>query len=677
MSQPPEIRQLSETLSNQIAAGEVVERPSSVVKELVENSLDAGASRIDIAIEKGGKRMIRVMDNGHGMTESQALLALKRHATSKLHSVEDLFQISTLGFRGEALPSVASVSHFELETRIEDEPDGVKISVEGGTVKSTARTVMPVGTRITIRNLFFNTPARLKFMRADRTETNHINELVQRLSMVRPQTAFRLSVNGREVLRVRSGTDKEGEKQRLGSVFGKEFVDNCLEFSVSRGEIDLFGWLGLPTFNRSNGSGINLFVNGRWVRDRVIISAVREGYRDVLSRDRYPVLALFIRIPASEVDVNVHPTKQEIRFRRGERVYGIVKAALAEVLGQMGGDQSHSVSLEQAGRPEQIVADLPSSAIKPASWKSDVPPSSRRSTAAAPARNQPQRSSYQQQSYTQPTASSRSKSTPPVAMPRPSDTHISTGEPIPDEYFVMDSGPEAEEAWQAPIQESLDLKQPAPDPTEAPPISSEPTIQTQQDDLDLEGPLGYAVAQVHGTYIIAQTDDGMVMVDQHAAHERIVYEQLKSAYDERRIERQLLLIPEVLQLTSSEAQNLDQHREEMEKYGVLVEPFGQDAFVVREVPAMLADTNPNQLIADLLSDLIEMGESSAVERRRNRILATMACHGSVRANRKLNRDEMNALLRRLEITQRGGQCNHGRPTYVRLSLKEIEKFFER
>lgn len=619
------IQRLSEILANQIAAGEVVERPASVVKELVENSLDAGASRIEIWIEQGGKRLIRVVDNGHGMNDAQARLSMERHATSKIASVEDLFAIQTLGFRGEALPSIASVSHFELESRTDDQVDGLRLLFRGGMLEQENRLVMPVGTRIAVRNLFFNTPARLKFMSTENTETQHVTELVQRLALAHPNTTFKLWINSRESLDIRAGIEEYQVGQRLATIFGEDFLANCLELVSQQEDITLSGWVGLPTLSRSTTRSIHLFVNHRWVRDKVIIAAIREAYRDLLAHNRYPVLALFIQVPPNTVDVNVHPTKQEVRFHQQNFVYATVRRAVESSLATLGcrtyqqpPEQSNTPNLQHAqADTDPLLANLPPAVSQPVHW--DQPLSTRRST------------TYQ---------GSR-------------DTH----------HKVAEGGD-----WQPA---SLFFR---------PPTTTQPTTvgaMTTPPALMPELPLGQALAHIHGTYILAQTATGIVLVDQHAAHERIVYESLKRAYAGSALKRQKLLMPTILQLSQTEAEQLTHHLAELVRFGIIVEPFGKHAFAIREVPAMLVDGDIQALVMDLLNDLTKQGTSSEVDARMEQILSTMACHNSVRAHKKLGLEEMDALLRQVESTDFSGQCSHGRPTYTTITLAELEKMFGR
>ncbi|MEO5377486.1 MAG: DNA mismatch repair endonuclease MutL [Magnetococcus sp. DMHC-6] len=599
----PFIRQLPVTLANQIAAGEVVERPASVIKELIENSLDAGATQIDIHVEKGGKRLIRVTDNGCGMDHDQSLLALERHATSKIQSVEDLFQIKTLGFRGEALPSMASVSHLELESRIPELPDGTRIRLRGTESPNIDRVVMPPGTRITIRNLFYNTPARLKFLRADRTELNHILEQIQQLTLSYFQVGFKLSIDGRETLSVLPAQQETQIEERLASVMGVDFVNNCLELSGIQENTRLHGWIGMPHLNRTNSGAQHLFVNGRWVRDRMIQQAVREAYRDQMARDRYPIMVLYLNLPPDEVDVNVHPAKREVRFAHKDFIYSLVRRTLTEALASVNTNTPREPLFTPAD--EEVIAHLPKAASQPAYWPA-----------------------------------------PPVRPTRDSSYHTPR---------VSDSGSFS----------------PPPSPKYTPPSALPPS--KHETPLDL----GQAIGQIYGTYILAQSPNGVVLVDQHAAHERIVYESLKTALAQNRIERQGLLIPETLQLSSSEAEQLRLHHEKLTQLGVGIKDLGHNTFAVHELPALLAHAPARELVMDMVDELNQFNTTSALTDRLHKILARMACHGSVRANRPLKTEEMNALLRQIEQTPRAGQCSHGRPTHITLTRNDLEKMFAR
>lgn len=671
----PIIQVLPEVLANQIAAGEVVERPASVVKELVENSLDAGATQIEVRIEQGGKKQIRVADNGCGMSAAQARLSLERHATSKIHHVDDLFNIHTMGFRGEALPSIASVSHLTLESRVEGEADGVQLQIKGGKPTDECRVVMPVGSRITVRHLFFNTPARLKFMSADRTETGHVTDFLQRLALANPAVGFRLFINGKESLVLRPGQDNRTIEQRLETILGRDFSTNCLALDSEQENVQVTGWLGLPTLHRANSQGLYLFVNGRWVRDKLLNHAVREAYRDLMPRDRYPVAALFVDLPPHQVDVNVHPAKQEVRFHHREFIYSLVKRSLREALTAMGCRTYHPGTQQPRTQQEEITpsqgdtsgeemaygaqeggsvepgifpADLPPAVSKPVRWDAPPPSSSTagsKSFASGTGVGGGGRggSGGYQPGYPQGVAERGAYY----------QTRRDLGKPgAASDFSAERRGPDGERDMVGKTGEIPPLFQP-------------------------HGPLGRAVAQIHGCYIVAQTATGIVLVDQHAAHERIVYEQLKRSFSEAGPERQLLLIPEILELSASEAERLERHQEHLASLGIGIEPFGERAFSVRELPALLGTSSVANLILDLVADLEKYGESEALSSQLDKILTTMACHGSVRANRSMTLEEMNALLRQIESTHFSGQCGHGRPTYVTLTLAELEKMFGR
>nr|CRH04851.1 DNA mismatch repair protein MutL [Candidatus Magnetococcus massalia] len=660
----PQVALLPEVLANQIAAGEVVERPASVVKELVENSLDAGSSEVEVRIEQGGRRLIQVLDNGHGMDEANARMALERHATSKLHTTEDLFSIDTLGFRGEALPSVGSVSQLELASRVADAPDGVAITIHGGDLQPIKRLAMPVGTRVTVRNLFFNTPARLKFLRADRTEANHVSDLIQRLAVAYPEVTFKLMLNNKLQHHYRAVANESEYVERLGAVFGDDFIPNCMELSSGDEHMRVYGWAGLPTMNRGNGNGMHLFVNGRWVKDKVVTSAVRGAYRDLMPRERFPITALFIELPPAEVDVNVHPAKAEVRFRHSQSVYGLVKRALAEALEgigpaafQISDHETEYLARDEAPFQESphstMPVELPDAVSQPVEpWQPSYPPASKPSSEAGPRYSQPSSASAPPSNW-QPQEQQKLG-----LESRASHFAAETLAANPSAHEEMMAAPMAA----PPVGEPLPNGEPLP--------AGEP--------LPDDGPLGQAVAQLHGLYIVAQTSEGMVLVDQHAGHERIVYQRMKRSWDEKaRVETQMLLMPEVLQLSSSDAERINHWQPILAKLGVVLEPFGENAFAVREVPSLLASGRISNLVMDTIDQLEQVGEASALTEARDEVLATMACHGSVRANRSLTREEMNALLREMERTPHTGQCNHGRPTHVRLTLAELEKMFER
>lgn len=597
------IRRLPEGLVNRIAAGEVVERPASVVKELVENSIDADARAIDIAVEDGGRALIRVADDGCGMTRGELPLAVERHATSKLADDEALFHIVTLGFRGEALPSIGAVGRLVMTSRAQGTDAAWQISVEGGDLSAPEPAARAAGTEVVVRDLFFATPARLKFLKSPRTENQHVSDVVTRLAMAHPEIAFTLSIDGRRTLDVTAElSPDEGRLQRLSSVIGRDFRENALSLDAEREGIRLFGYASLPTYNRGTTQHQYLFVNGRPVRDRLLHGAVRGAYRDVLAAGRHAVCALFIELPPDAVDVNVHPAKAEVRFRDAGLVRGLIVGALRHALAGAGhrSGTTASAGMLGAARPEG---------------------------AGGP--------------------------TIPYARYPTGGGRFSAGLS------------EAAQGFQAPFTDGTA-------PAAPPPVS-----EGEATPLGSEYPLGVARAQLHGTYIVAQTEGGIIIVDQHAAHERIVYERMKAALAGGQVKTQMLLIPEVVELDPAAASRLEARAAELAELGLVLEPFGIGAIVVREVPALLGDGDVRGLVLDLADDLAELGEAVALKDRLGDVCGTLACHGSVRAGRTLNGDEMNALLRQMESTPNSGQCNHGRPTYVELDLPDVEKLFGR
>jgi len=597
------VRQLSETIVNRIAAGEVVERPASVVKELVENALDAGAHRIDVLTDGGGRRLIRVTDDGDGMTRADLALAVDRHATSKLKG-DDLLAIDTLGFRGEALPSIGAVARLTITTRHQSEPHAWTITVDAGEKSEVKPAALGQGTSVEVRDLFYATPARLKFMKSDRSEAEAVREVVRRLAMSRPDVAFTLA--GEERAPVTWGAAKD-ELGRLGDVLGPDFRANAARVEAEREGVRVEGFAGLPTLSRANTLGQYLFVNGRPVRDRLLVGAVRGAYADYLPRDRHPLLALFVTLEAREVDVNVHPAKTEVRFRDGGLVRGLIVRALKDALARDGQRASTT------GGSATIAAFRP------------VAPTARRG-------------SYDWR---------RSPARPAGFVSPRSATALGFAEAA---------------------QAAFDVGEPSAD---ARVDSFEPAAEL------IERPLGAARAQVHETYIVAQTRDGLIIVDQHAAHERIVYERMKAAIDKTGVARQILLIPEIVELDEADAARLCQRAPELERFGLIVEEFGPGAVAVRETPSMLGEVDVRGLLCDLAEHMAEWDDSLPLERRLLHVSATMACHGSVRAGRRLKPEEMNALLREMEEVPNSGQCNHGRPTYVELKLTDIERLFGR
>ncbi len=601
------IRRLPETLVNRIAAGEVVENPASAVKELVENSIDAGSRRIDVSIRDGGQTSIIVTDDGFGMTSDELLLAVERHATSKLPD-EDLTSISTLGFRGEALPSIGAVSRMSIASRTAEADGAWIIHIEGGRITPPEPAALSSGTRIEIRDLFYATPARLKFLKTPRTEQSRILEVLQRLSMAHPEIAFLLNDGKRDVLKLATarGDLFDARLERLGAIMGKDFQTNAFVIDAEREGARLTGYAGVPTLNRGNAAMQFLFVNGRPVRDKLLMGAVRGAYREFLASDRHPLLALFLEIPARQVDVNVHPAKTEVRFRDSAMIRGLIVGALRHGLAESG------------HRASSTVADGALGAFRPGGLPMGGGAGSG-GYAYRPNTNISQGLSDRSQDFYRPLDGLDST---PTARMEPHGDDMSVG-PLPD-Y-----------------------------------------------------PLGVARAQLHETYIVAQSADGIVVVDQHAAHERLTQEKIKAAMAQGGVQRQLLLIPEVVEMDEPACDRLLARAEELAELGLAIEAFGTGAVAVREVPAILGETNVQGLVRDLADDLAEYDGAIALEKRIDDVCATMACHGSIRAGRRLTSDEMNALLREMEVTPHSGQCSHGRPTYVTLKLSDIEKLFGR
>jgi DNA mismatch repair protein MutL len=600
------VRQLSESLVNRIAAGEVVERPASVVKELIENALDAGARRIDVLTDGGGRRLICVGDDGEGMTRADLRLAVERHATSKLVD-DDLVAIRTLGFRGEALPSIGAVARLSIATRHAGEPHAWAIEVDAGVKSEVRPAALGEGTRIEVRELFYATPARLKFLKLDRTEAEAVREAVRRLAMSRPDVAFTLAGEERAPQSFAATLPgAAGRLVRLGDVLGADFRANAVEIKADREGVFIEGFAALPTLTRANALGQYLFVNGRPVRDKLLIGAVRGAYADYLPRGRHPLVALFVTLPASEVDVNVHPAKAEVRFRNAGLVRALIVHALKTAL------QRDGARAATTGGAATIAAFRPQRGWDSRRWPA-----------------------------------------------RPGDVRRA--------FAPLRGGGFAEAA-----QAAFDVGEPVADLRGGFAEDSEAA-----DAAMLDHPLGAARAQVHDTYIVAQTRDGLVVVDQHAAHERIVYERLKAALDKSGVHRQILLIPEIVELDEADVQRLLTRAEELARYGLVLEAFGPGAVALRETPALLGEINGDGLVRDLAEHMSEWDEALPLERRLMQVASSMACYGSVRAGRRLKPEEMNALLREMETTPNSGQCNHGRPTYVELKLTDIERLFGR
>ena len=603
------LRQLPPVLVNRIAAGEVIERPAAAVKELVENAIDAGAHRVDVTLHDGGQSLIVVGDDGEGMSAEELALAVERHCTSKLPH-DDLLDIRWLGFRGEALPSIGAVSRLSIASRKRGAAEAWSIAVDAGAKGGVKPAAQAQGTRVEVRDLFYATPARLKFMKSVRAERDQAVDVVERLAMAHPEVAFAVTVeDSREILRLPAITgDLAGHdahaarRQRLAAVLGRSFGDNALPIEAEREGVRLTGLAGLPTLNRATARDQYLFVNGRPVRDKLLLGAVRGAYQDYLARDRHPMVVLFLDLPGSEVDVNVHPAKAEVRFRDAALVRGLIVGALKHALAAAG------------HRAATTVADAALSALRPEPWRHHGGP-----------------------------------------------------------YYGAPAAPlsrglaEAAAEFQAPLGDIVAaLDQPHARVADAAPAES------------LERyPLGAARAQVHETYIVAQTETGIVIVDQHAAHERLVYERMKEAIAATGVSRQLLLIPEVVELEEAAVTRLAARAPELAELGLVLEPFGTGAVVVREVPALLGEIDAQGLVRDLADELAELGQAFSLKEKLEEFCGTLACHGSVRAGRRLTPAEMNALLREMEATPHSGQCNHGRPTYVELKLADIERLFGR
>jgi DNA mismatch repair protein MutL len=614
------IRRLPPETVNRIAAGEVVERPASAVKELVENALDAGARRIEIQADQGGLSRILVADDGTGLPADELPLAVERHATSKLYADEngawDLLHIKTLGFRGEALPSIGSVARLSIESRAKGAREAFAVRVDGGAVSSLAPAPFPGphGARVEVRDLFYATPARLKFMKSERAESLAISDEVKRQAMAHEATAFSLDLDGKKTLRLPAeAPGPEGRLLRLAAVLGAEFQANALLIDQAREGVKLTGYAGLPTYSRGNAAHQHLFVNGRPVRDRLLQGALRAAYSDFLARDRHPTAALYLDLDPHEVDVNVHPAKSEVRFRDPALVRGLIIGALRHALAGAGHRASTTVATAALG------------SFNP--------------------------------SFHSPSG--------PLFRPGMARPTLLQGFSAPSARVETGSGAGLFEAAAAFAYDT--------------PSSEESAYPRSAGDVidPLDFPLGAARAQLHETYVVAQTRDGIVIVDQHAAHERLIYERLKTEIDGGAVARQALLVPEVVELDPADAERVLCRADELAELGLVLDPFGAGAILVRETPALLGETDAQGLVRDIADDLAENGQALALKERLAEVCSTMACHGSVRAGRRLSAAEMNALLRQMEATPHSGQCNHGRPTYVELKLADIERLFGR
>ncbi|MBO6919268.1 MAG: DNA mismatch repair endonuclease MutL [Rhizobiaceae bacterium] len=608
------IKRLSDTLVNQIAAGEVVERPASVIKELVENAIDAGATRIEIATASGGKALMRVIDNGCGMTSDELRLAIERHCTSKID--DRLDDISSLGFRGEALPSIGSVSKLNIRSRVPGSENGFEISVTGGTVSEVRPRATNPGTVIEVRDLFFATPARLKFMKSDRAENTAIADVIKRIAIAFPHIHFSLSGPDRSSIEFKA--TGEDQLARISQILGRDFAENTIEIDAVRERIELTGHIGVPTFNRGNSLHQFAYVNGRPIQDKMVLSALRAAYSDRLPKGRYPVAVLFLSLDPALVDVNVHPAKADVRFRDPQMVRGLIIGAIRQSLG-ISGDRSSSTAtsdMVNAFRVEEPRQQTPSwqqseyRARPKADWSAEQSPS------------RPLNDGFGEILQNGFGETSQSK-------------------------FVSTDAPSAR----------FEAQEAAPN--------------------NLKKRLGAARAQIHENYILAQTETGMIIVDQHAAHERIVYERMKKSLFANEVSAQALLIPEIVDFSEDECDRLMLFAEDFSKLGLSIERFGPGAIAVRETPAILGETDAAGLLRQLSDEITEWDDASGLAQKLEAVASTMACHGSVRSGRRMQADEMNALLRQMEATPGSGQCNHGRPTYIELGLEEIEKLFSR
>ncbi len=613
------IKLLSPRLANQIAAGEVVERPSSVIKELLENSLDAGATRLDIDVEDGGIKLMRVRDNGSGIDQEDLPLALSRHATSKIYELDDLEAVATLGFRGEALASISSVARLALITSTNDNSLGWQVVAEGRDMQTEVSPAPhPRGTTVEVRDLFFNTPARRKFLRTEKTEYTHLEDVVKRLALSRFDVAFNLRHNNRAIYAWRAGDSQLEQERRVAQVCGPAFMENAVHIEMERNGLRLWGWVALPTFSRSQADLQHFFVNGRCIRDKLVSHAVRQAYQDVLYHGRHPAFVLYLELDPATVDVNVHPTKHEVRFRDNRSVHDFIYSSLHRALAQ----------------------------VKPEDSLNKTTAGNTLLTQQTPAAQGLAAGEFQRQER----ISFAAASTAPVA-------------PQAANYY----SPSSFSASPAAVREQMkvygDLHQPA-----------SPLPEVSDDEIP---PLGYAIAQLKGIYILAENAQGLIIVDMHAAHERITYERMKSAFSCGGLQTQPMLVPESIAVSQKEADCAEQHADTFKSLGFELQRAGPETLLVRQIPVVLNRAKVEQLVRDVLADLIEHGTSERIQHHINEILGTMACHASVRANRRLTIPEMNALLRDMEATERSGQCNHGRPTWLLQSLDELDKLFMR
>jgi DNA mismatch repair protein MutL len=640
-------------LANQIAAGEVVERPANVVKELVENSLDAGASCVDIEIEQGGVKRIKIRDDGEGLAKADLPLALNRHATSKIKTLDDLEGVASLGFRGEALASIASVSRLYLTSKDAQSESAYTVTAEGPEMSTDiVPAAHPTGTTLDVRDLFFNTPARRKFLRTEKTEFNHLEEVVRRLALSRFDVAFSLTHNQRTLHRLKACHSQLDQEKRIAQLLKPEFIDQSVVVEREAAGLRLHGWVGLPTFSRSQTDMQYFFVNGRVIKDRLVAHAIRQAYQDVLYTGRHPAFVLFLELDPALVDVNVHPTKHEVRFRDGRLVHNFLFSTLHRALGEVAPEQPVAVTtagFSPNSSTDKTATDEGSMMHRRQSPSSDAALTQMRPTAVAEPVVEERPVQHKLNLQSPASGSSWSKSSPVRAFDVKEQT----------------------QAYGAFIEQAL-----TPVAEDGPDQSAQTKSLTPYADHECP-PLGFAVAQLHGVYILAQTAEGMVIVDMHAAHERITYERLKQAYDAEGIQCQPLLVPISVSVSKATADLAEDSQALLSQLGFEVSRGGPESLLIRQQPALLRSADTEPLLTAVLEDLKTIGSTRKVEEKRNEILSTMACHGSVRANRRLSLEEMNALLRDMERTERSGQCNHGRPTWTSMSMKDLDKLFLR
>jgi DNA mismatch repair protein MutL len=634
------IKLLSPRLANQIAAGEVVERPSSVIKELLENSLDAGATRLDIDVEEGGIKLMRVRDNGGGIDKDDLPLALSRHATSKIYELDDLEAVGTLGFRGEALASISSVARLALISSTSDDSAGWQVVAEGRDMETQVSPAPhPRGTTVEVRDLFFNTPARRKFLRTDKTEYTHLEDVVKRLALSRFDVAFSLRHNGRAIYSWRAGESQLEQERRVAQVCGPAFMENAVHLDIERNGFRLWGWVALPTFSRSQADLQHFYVNGRAIRDKLVSHAVRQAYQDVLYHGRHPAFVLYLELDPSTVDVNVHPTKHEVRFRDNRNVHDFIYSSLHHALAKVRPEDSLARrelgegDVAAGANPFALSTSVPVQGIAAGEFKGQETIGFR----AAPAASN---SAYSSASYGFASSGSASYSSAYQSAPGAIREQMNV-------YGALHS-PASPASYSLPEQPSEDIP-----------------------------PLGYAIAQLKGIYILAENAQGLIVVDMHAAHERVTYERMKESFACGGLQTQPLLVPESIAVSEKEADFAETFSDVFKRLGFELQRAGPETLLIRQLPVILNRAKVEQLVRDVLSDLIEHGSSERIQHHINEILGTMACHGSVRANRKLTIPEMNALLRDMEATERSGQCNHGRPTWLLQSLDDLDKLFMR